>query len=196
VYTREFAARCLNFNDSVIAHLAAHPEIRTVVLSSPFYEYFDPARRMLHVVDGQPREEAPDADTALAALAATIDRIRALDRRVAIVAPPPGDGFDYTHCLERKARNRSLFGRFIDCDIPLEQYHASRRQVADFLQRIRARTGVEVISFDAFLCDAKGCRTEFDGTFLYRDDGHLSYDGSVLLARRMRLDELIAKAAR
>ncbi|KRE85783.1 hypothetical protein ASG75_09490 [Rhodanobacter sp. Soil772] len=196
VYTREFAERCLGFNDSVIAYLAAHPEIRTVVLSSPFYEYFDPARRMLHVVDGQARVESPDADAALAALTATIGRIRALGRRVVIVAPPPGDGFDYTHCLERKARNRTLFGRFIDCDIPLAQYHASKRRVLDFLQRIRARAGVEVLSFDAFLCDAKACRTELDGTFLYRDDGHLSYDGSVLLARRMHLDELIAKAAR
>jgi hypothetical protein len=180
----------------VIGYLAAHPEIRTVVLSSPFYEYFDPARRMLRVVDGHAREEAPDADAALAALTATIERIRALGRRVVIVAPPPGDGFDYTHCLERKARNRTLFGHFIDCDIPLSAYRASKRQVFDFLQRIRARAGVEVVSFDAFLCDAKACRTELDGTFLYRDDGHLSYDGSVLLARRMHLDELIAQAAR
>ncbi|MBQ4855961.1 acyltransferase [Rhodanobacter sp. B2A1Ga4] len=196
VYTREFAERCLSFNDSVIAYLAAHPEIRTVVLSSPFYEYFDPARRMLHVVDGQARVEPPDADTALAALAATIGRVRALGRRVVIVAPPPGDGFDYSHCLERKARNRTLFGRFIDCDIPLAQYRASKRRVFAFLQRIHAQADVEVVSFDAFLCDTKACRTELDGTFLYRDDGHLSYDGSLLLARRMHLDALIAKAAR
>lgn len=53
-----------------------------------------------------------------------------------------------------------------------------------------------MVSFDAFLCDAKACRTELDGTFPYRDDGHLSYDGSVPLARRMHLDELIAQAAR
>lgn len=195
-YTREFAERCLSFNDSVIAYLAAHPEIRTVVLSSPFHEYFDPARRMLHVVDGQAREEPPDADTALAALAATIGQVRALGRRVVIVAPPPSDGFDYTHCLERKARNRTLFGRFIDCDIPLAQYHASKRRVFDFLRRIRTQADVAVVSFDAFLCDAKACRTELDGTFLYRDDGHLSYDGSLLLARRMHLGALIAKAAR
>jgi hypothetical protein len=112
------------------------------------------------------------------------------------VAPPPGNGFDYTHCLERKARNRSLFGHFIDCDIPLAQYRASKHQVFAFLQRIHLQADVEVVSFDAFLCDAKACRTELDGTFLYRDDGHLSYDGSLLLARRMHLDALILKAAR
>jgi peptidoglycan/LPS O-acetylase OafA/YrhL len=194
-YTREFAERCLSFNDSVIAYLAAHPEIRTVVLSSPFYEYFDPARRMLHVVDGQVRMEQPDAGTALETLVATIARIRALGRRVVIVAPPPSTGFDYTHCLERRARSRTLFGRFIDCNIPLARYHASKREVFAFLQQVHARADVEVVSFDPFLCDDRRCRTELDGTLLYRDEGHLSYDGSVALARAMHLDALIAKAA-
>jgi hypothetical protein len=53
-----------------------------------------------------------------------------------------------------------------------------------------------VVSFDTFLCDAKKCRTELDGTFLYRDEGHLSYDGSIVLVRAMHLDVLIAAAAR
>jgi peptidoglycan/LPS O-acetylase OafA/YrhL len=195
-YTREFAERCLTFNDSVIAYLAAHPEIRTVVLSSPFYEYFDPERRMLRVVDGQATVEDADVGVALDALVATIERIRALGRRVVVIAPPPSDGFDYTHCLERRARNRTLLGRFIDCNVPLAQYHASKRQVFAFLQQVHARADVEIVSFDSFLCNAKECRTELDGTFLYRDDGHLSYRGSALLARAMHLDQLIDKAAR
>ncbi|MHB1271225.1 MAG: hypothetical protein ACYCZD_00385 [Rhodanobacter sp.] len=33
------------------------------------------------------------------------------------------------------------------------------------------------------------------GTFLYRDEEHLSYDGSIVLARTMHLDALIAAAA-
>lgn len=196
VYTREFAERCLTFNASVIAYLAAHEEIRTVVLSSPFYEYFDPTREMLHVVDGEARVERPDRDVALEALVATIERIRALNRRVVIVAPPPSDGFDYTHCLERRARNRTLLGRFIDCDIPFAQYRESHSEVFAFLERVRARADVQIVSFDAFLCDPKACRTELDGTLLYRDDGHLSYDGSVVLARAMKLDKMIADAAR
>jgi len=52
-----------------------------------------------------------------------------------------------------------------------------------------------VVSFDPFLCDDRRCRTDLDGTLLYRDEGHLSYDGSVALARAMHLDALIAKAA-
>ena len=40
---------------------------------------------------------------------------------------------------------------------------------------------------DDVLCANGRCATEIDGTFVYRDSGHLSYDGSVLIARRMQL---------
>ncbi|HVC16957.1 MAG TPA: SGNH hydrolase domain-containing protein [Rhodanobacter sp.] len=40
---------------------------------------------------------------------------------------------------------------------------------------------------DPFLCDARKCRAELDGAFLYRDEGHLSYVGSIMLARAMHL---------
>src|SRR5262249_48871469 len=100
------------------------------------------------------------------------------------------------HCLERRARNRTLFGRFVDCDIPLAQYRESHREVSEFLEQVRTRADIQIVSFDAFLCDRKVCKTELDGTFLYRDDGHLSYDGSIALARAMQLDKMIAAAAR
>jgi peptidoglycan/LPS O-acetylase OafA/YrhL len=197
VYTREFAERCLGFNASVIAYLGQHPEIRTVVLSSPFYEYFDPERRMLRESDdGTEAIVQPDAAEALDMFVATIDRLRALGKRVVVVAPPPSTGFDYTHCLERRARNRTLFGGFIDCNIPVEEYHESKHEVFAFLQQLGIRANVEVVSFDRFLCDPKECRTELDGTFLYRDEGHLSNDGSVALAKAMRLGPMLAQSAR
>jgi peptidoglycan/LPS O-acetylase OafA/YrhL len=195
-YTREFAERCITFNRSVIDYLVAHPSIRTVVLSSPFYEYFDPERRMLRVVDGKLVVQPPDEAVAIDALAATIARLRAMGRRVVIVAPPPSTGFDYTHCLERKARNRTLFGKLIDCNVPLEQYRASKREVFDYLATVRRQADVEVVSFDPFLCNDRECATELGGVFLYRDEGHLSYDGSVALARAMHLGSLVTAAAR
>lgn len=195
-YTRAFAERCLGFNQSVIAYLAAHPSIETVVMSSPFYEYFDPERRMLRVVDGHAVVQPANEAVALEALRDTIARLRALGKRVVIVAPPPSTGFDFTHCLERKARNRTLFGRFIDCGVPLAEYHASKRQVLAFLARVQQQADVEVLSFDSFLCDDRKCRTTLDGTFLYRDEGHLSNHGSVVLAKAMHLGTLVTKTAR
>ena len=195
-YARGYAGNCLAFNQSVIDYLQATPSIRVVVLSSSFYPYFDPERTLLQVVDGKPVERAPSEDVAIQAMRDTVVALRAAGKRVVVVAPPPSSGFDYTHCLERKARNRSPFAIFIDCDIPLADYHASKRVVLDFLARLHAQADVEVVSFDGVLCSASGCATALDGIPIYRDEGHLSRDGSRLVARRMQLGALLGASAR
>lgn len=195
-YNRDYAEHCLAFNRSVIDYLVATPSIKVVVLSSSFYPYFDPERTLLREVEGKLLEERPDEDAAAAAIRATVERLRALGKRVVIVAPPPSNGFDFTHCLERKATNRTLFGRFIDCNIPLAEYRASKRQVLAFLGRVQREADVPVISFDPLLCTRSECVTQLDATIVYRDEGHLSYQGSIAVARAMRLGDLVEKAAR
>lgn len=196
VYTREFAERCLGFNASVLGYLAAAPDVRVVVLSTPVYPYFDPQRRMLHLAGGKLEEVAPDEALALHALRDTVLAVRRLGKRVVVVAPPPSDGFDYTHCVERRARNGWLLRGFAQCDIPLARYRASKREVLAFLARLQREADVPVLSFDATLCDARACRTELAGTPLYRDEGHLSNQGSVVLARAMHLGARLESIAR
>jgi len=195
-HPRDFAERCLTFNASVIEHLAVTPSIRLVVLSSAFYPYFDPERRLLRQMEGSTIEQETDEAVAIAAMRATVGKLRAFGKRVVIVAPPPSTGFDFSRCLERRARNRTLFGRFIDCDIPLTDYRASKREVLAFLTRVRREADVEVVSFDDALCSGSACITVLDGTFLYRDEGHLSYDGSTAVAKRMQLGDVLERAAR
>lgn len=196
VYTREFAERCLSFNASVLDYLARSPGVRVVVLSTPVYPYFDPQRRMLHASDGRLEELTPDAALALHALGETVRAVRRLGKRVVVVAPPPSDGFDYTHCLERRARNGLLLRHLGSCDIPLARYHASKREVLAFLARLQHEADVPVLSFDSTLCDARACRTELAGVPLYRDEGHLSNDGGVALARAMQLGARLEAIAR
>ena len=196
VYTRAFAERCLAFNYSVLNYLAETPSIRTVALSSSFYPYFDPARRVLYMDDGTMVERMPDAGLALVALRDTVSRLRSMGKRVVVVAPPPSTGFDHARCLERKARNRTPFARFIDCSLDRDDYIASKHETLAFLERLQREANVDVVSFDALLCDAQRCRTELDGSFVYRDEGHLSYDGSVAVARAMDLAPLLERSAR
>jgi peptidoglycan/LPS O-acetylase OafA/YrhL len=195
-YTREFAERCISFNQSVLDYLEATPSIRVVVLSSPFYPYFDPQRRMLHVVDGVAVEQAPDAALAREVLRETVARVRAMGKGVVIVAPPPSDGFDHTHCLERRARNRSLFGRWANCNVPIGRYHASKRQVLTFLAQVGRQADVAVLYLDPVLCDARECATQMAGRPLYRDEGHLSNEGSVIVGQAMHLGARVLQAAR
>lgn len=195
-YTREYARDCIEFNDSVLTYLLATPSIDTVVLSAAFFPYFDPQRRLL-VREGEALVmRAPDRGLAERGLAATIGRIRAIGKRVVIVAPAPSNGFDYTHCVERRLANRSLFGRFLDCDIPYRQYRDSKRGLLDFLARVGRVARVEVVSMEPALCDGKACRTMLGDVVVYRDEGHLSHAGSVAVARALDLGAQVERRAR
>lgn len=195
-YPRAMAENCLSYNRAVLEYLAATPSIDTVVMSSAVYPYFDHERELLQLVDGQVVAREPGETVALEAMRRTITTIRAMGKRVVIVAPPPSTGFDYTHCLERRARGRTILGTFTTCNMPVAEYHASKAGVRAFLQRVEQETGVAVVSFDDALCTKVECRTELDGTFLYRDEGHFSYDGSRALGVRMKLGSMLERAAR
>jgi hypothetical protein len=195
-YTREYARNCIEFNDSVMAHLEATPAIDTVVLSAAFFPYFDPTRRLLVREGDALLDRDPGMDIALAGLAATVRRIRAAGKRVVVVAPPPSNGFDYTHCIERRMANRNPFRALVDCDIPRAEYRASKRGVLEFLQRVQAQGAVEVVSLEPALCDGDACRTMLGDAVVYRDEGHLSHAGSVAVARALDLGAVVGRRAR
>ena len=195
-YPEPLAANCIAFNHSVLAFLEREASIKIVVLSSPYYPYFDAAHRKLLIDEEQRRViVTPSFDRTLHAQSATIDRIRALGKRIVVIAPPPSTGIDYTHCLERKAFAKTLSAANRDCDMPYTDYLASKREVLDFLDALGRHADVSVISFDRALCDRERCKTSLDNVMLYRDEGHFSTAGSIAVAQRMQLIELIDRLA-
>lgn len=200
---RHWAEKCISFNDSVLGYLERAPSVETVVLASSFVLYADESAKTqpskflrrrngeLTLVDG-------GAEPSLEAMKETVTRIRALGKRVVVVAPPPSDGAsNIGECLERRALKLPSFGMSpVDCAISTAAYHRNWSGVRELLDRFPARAGVEVFSFDSFLCTTESCRAEIDGTFLYRDTGHLSYAGSEFLGRQLRLSERLSQLAR
>lgn len=198
---RDWAERCLTFNRSILDYLAATPSINVVVLSSPFMHYLSESYkggswRLLVDADGKRVEQRPTVAAAAQAMGATVASIRALGKRVIIVAPPPMPGFDAGECLERKASGKLLLGPHRDCRISLARVKQSQHLVQEFLDRVARDAQIEVVSFNELLCADAMCATELDGTFVYRDTGHLSYDGSRLLGERMKLGSLLQTNAR
>jgi peptidoglycan/LPS O-acetylase OafA/YrhL len=195
-YPRDYAEHCIAFNDSVLEYLAHTPSVRVVVLSSPFYPYFDPERRLLQRLQGKLVEREPGEEIAIAAMRDTVARLRAAGKRVLVVAPPPSSGIDMTHCLERKSNGSRFTSHVTDCSIPAAAYLASKARTLDFLARLETQANVPVLRFDPLLCTASRCLTELDGVVLYRDEGHFSQAGSLAVARRMRLGEKVGRVAR
>lgn len=200
-YPRAFGEQCLSFNRSVYTYLAATPSIKTVVLSSPFASLLSAASgtdrvfRSLEIVNGKSVERVPSISGAVQAMLDTVAQVRALGKRVVIVAPPPVGNFDIGRCLERRANGQLTFGAANNCSVPVKEYHAKQVGVLDFLKQLEQQR-VPVIYFDKILCSATACAAELDGTFIYRDSQHLSYDGSRLLAEKMGLSARLQEAAR
>ena len=201
-YTRSWAEHCLAFNQSVFDYLAATPSIKVVVMSSPFSQFLSTSDgdkrlwRSLVIVEGQLVEREATVSGAVEAMRRTLEKLRVLGKRVVIVAPPPASGFDIGRCLERKATGKFIFGTNRDCNIPISDYHKKQAPVLNFLKRVQGELDVPVVYFDEILCSESSCATSLDGTFVYRDGGHFSYDGSQMVAKKIGLGNLLQTAAR
>lgn len=202
-YNYHWAQGCLSFSRSVLRYLSQARSVDTVVLSSFLGQYL-PGNRLVatasHAIDGPLgtlHELQGSEEVAIEALRATVTAVRALGKRVVFVAPLPMSGFDVGRCLERKANGKAVFGADDpSCRISEARYRAFRAGVLALLQRISGELDVPVIRLDDFLCRDGACAVEMDGKFIYRDGGHLSYDGSRLLGQKLGLANQLMATAR
>ncbi|MBB6304911.1 MULTISPECIES: acyltransferase family protein [Rhizobium] len=195
-FSRAFGEDCIDFNDRVLAVLKNRPEISTVAISSPF----DTPVSNEYMVLKRNGETFTDAKVSqyitIEGIKALVEGVRALGKRVVVVAPPPVGNFDIGDCLERKARGSIMLGRYSDCKIDVSEYRRRRARTLELLNEVALKADVEVVSYHDFLCDGTTCKTEIDGKFLYRNSGHLSYEGSEIIARQTNLAERLIRAAR
>jgi hypothetical protein len=156
------------------------------VLTSPFRDYVADADELL-VENGQGSAglQRPAVDQVVEALVRTVDAIRAAGKKAVIVAPPPASGMNMGLCHERLSSGKIFIGSD-DCSIPRADYLKWDKDVLTVLGRASAKAHVNVVGLSNFLCDKNRCRTSLSGTPLYRDQGHLSYDGSVVLADKAK----------
>ncbi|AUX78850.1 acyltransferase family protein [Sinorhizobium fredii] len=195
-YPRAFGVDCIRFNDSVLSILKNQPEITTVAISSPFDAPVSSDFILLKRTGDTFTEVEASVDGAAEGIKSLVEAVRALGRRVVVVAPPPVANFDIGDCLERKARGSLMLGDYRDCKIHVSDYRRMRSRTLELLNQVAMKADVEVVSYHDFLCDGTTCKTEIDGKYLYRDSGHLSYEGSELIARKTRLAQRLIRAAR
>ena len=117
-----------------------------------------------------------------------------------LVLPVPALNFSPRSCARIRPldRWRSLPGEAA-CSVSresVEAAQASSREVIVSVARALANPRLHVIDPRDALCDAKICRAVVDGNLLYRDDNHLSIEGSRFVWGRIRPLEIKAIAAR
>jgi peptidoglycan/LPS O-acetylase OafA/YrhL len=186
--TLRWAKGCLDYNQDVIDYLRTTPSVKTVVLSSVFKQYMTASDFHLLKRDATgDREIAGGIEPALAAIGATINSVRAMGRKVVVIAPPPALDWDAGMCSERRLRGLPTLGPHADCAISDAAYQSKRRLVLAFMKDVTRRHCSDVIMFDDYLRKGDRYETLPGKDIWYIANGHLSYQGSIDLARKMDL---------
>ena len=200
-FNHKWAEGCISFNQSVLDYISITPSIDVVVISSLYDQYLSGHKLLVKsnaaTGEGSVSEIAGSESIALNSLAETIDSLRAMHKRVVLIAPPPSSSFDTNRCLELRATGKFYFGAdYATCEISEENYRRARQPVLKFLEAASRDLDVSVIYLDTFLCHDGKCSVEKDGVYLYRDGGHLSHAGSHKLGAEIQLADRLLEAAR
>lgn len=183
-YTEEWAKKCIGINDKVFEYIKQSKTLKYAVLSSPFRQYVDEDWKILlrsgEVVSGK--------NYLLQYFLNTLRELVKLDITPVIVSPTPMNGQNFGRCLVKATK----FNEDIHiCDFRLSDAKERHRNVFELLKRIEHE--FKVIWLTDAICEKDICRASIDNTFIYRDDGHLSQEGSAFLGGMLKIDELISR---
>lgn len=170
------ARSCIDSNDRAMEMLDRYKSIKYVVLSSRTF-----LLTRSSIATKQEGVKSLSRDVIEAHLIQTIQRIESRGAVPVIFSPPPASGRDIGQCLLKAEILGAEKGR---CNFPQTEAEAHQSVVFETLRRLE-RMGHKVIWLADGICDAGICKSSVQGTFIYRDGGHLSYEGSALLGGKM-----------
>ena len=186
-YVRSWAEKCIETNDKVFDFLQKSTSIKYVVLSSPLTQYVGVGAKVLQrngeIVSGEV--------VAAAAMIETVKRIKAIGKTPVLFSPPPRNGNDIGGCLKKSI----FFGKDkAFCDVLVTHSTQRYREVWSFLKEVEKHATVVWLS--DYLCSTSSCKASFDDVLIFRDSGHLSYEGSAYLGKQMNFYGRLEDAAR
>jgi peptidoglycan/LPS O-acetylase OafA/YrhL len=195
--TLEWGESCLRFNDQVLEKLQQTPSIKLVILSGAFGGVGDLTNAGLErAADGSIVPASLSPDLTVRHMAETVDKIRALGRRVILISSPPRSNYNIGSCLERQLTGKLSFGPNKDCRVPMTAARALPPETDGLYLRFPQEAGLDVIHLADGLCDKDECKIRLNGKWIYRDVGHLAYEGSEEIFKEFNLLQQIDRKAR
>jgi hypothetical protein len=181
-YDSVWAKSCLEFNDLALDYFKGHQSITHIVLSANFSNYLKFNQSNYLTDKGL---TAGSYQEFINAFQNTILEIKKLGIIPVVFTPLPQTGFNVGECLERMFGS-SLFLRE-NCNIYFDEAEEYQNLVNKSLKEIESTA--DVVWLKDYLCKEVKCQVEMDGTFIYRDKGHLSIDGSVKLLKHININD-------
>ncbi len=172
----EHAQDCIRHNYKVIEWIAKQKSVTHVLVSSPFRQ-LAPGQTLVYA----DRSGSTDAVDAIGALRATLAALEKIGVTPVVFSPPPRTGQNIGGCLSRAIRYSAALAR---CDFTRAAVDSAYGYLWDALREISR--DYKVVWLKDGLCDKDRCRASFgDSIPIYRDQGHLSSEGSEILGRAM-----------
>ena len=168
----------LDVNNGVAEFIEIHPELKTVILTANWGGYID---KIKSAGNG---EDAHLKDIALfkAGLTRTVRALLAMNRHVVLVSDVPNLDFD----VVKDYYFSGIFGdTYTSILTPtIREHYEKNRKVNDVLNELSHLSGVTLISPEPLLFDKRTGRVKIieNNNLLYRDEGHLSGDGALLIS--------------
>lgn len=171
------AEECIEFNDQVMDWLKTQGNLKYVVLSTPLTVLWNT------IYDRSGVAYKPNDDTIIKdSLLNTVRLIHEMGKKVIIVSPTPANGKHLGRCLV----HASTFGEPENaCDFAASKLTNGTKTAMAFLKEVEPH--VPVFSLIDLLCSKGVCHTNIEGSFVFRDWGHLSREGSEVIGRKYNL---------
>lgn len=190
---------CRAFNQSVLDYIISQDSLEIIVLSSVLNQY-----AYLPVRGAEGRIVEMDPDALAAAFEQTVARLHQAQKRVIFIAPTPSEGaglnpsqgFNVGLCLERQINGKLVAGPHHECTIRRSVFHEAESFALDTLRHLEHRINLPVIHLEPLLCTNDLCKTRIDDIIIYRDKGHLSYEGSIYLGEKFGILQRVIDQAR
>lgn len=179
---------CMSFHQEAFAYALNSPEIEVVVMSSPFSSAVSPGSVY---VGGPDEEEIVSWQRSAEIIEGAARTLRDSGKSLLILAPPPSTTFNAGECAERALSGKFVFRNSAGCAIAEDEWRSVRSRNIAMLEQLEA-TGVPVAWPSDVLCNQRLCETVSEDTILYRDNGHLTYEGAEVISRRMNIGVWIA----
>jgi peptidoglycan/LPS O-acetylase OafA/YrhL len=177
-YDSVWAKKCLEFNDNAIDYIKSQPSITHVVLSSTLGTYLHFSKGEYLTAKGTIKSEP---ELLMYSIKNTVLELNKLGITPIVISPPPKAGFNVGECLARQFGTALLLRE--SCEINYTEYQTHQKIVNDTLKEVEKFA--KVIWLKDYLCDDETCNVYVENTFIYRDGGHLSIDGSIQLLKNI-----------
>lgn len=177
---------CLDFSDKVRNWLKTNDTVKYAVLSAPLDNRFLSESSILLSRHGKIINAG--FQRALEEFENTLNQLESMGITPIVFSPPASNGDDLGHCLAHAA----WMGINLDtCDFSVDEMRFSRLRAYDFLDVIK--NNHRIVRVDKLTCDTSRCKTHIGSALLYRDAGHLSYEGAFKLGKNYDFYRMIVE---